>query len=84
MAHHLGNTFDIILQVGIDGDDGIGPLTGGHHTCHNSILMANIARHVDTSHVLVLIVELTDHLPRSVTTTIVDKHHHRVGADKPF
>ena len=78
MAHHLGDTLDVILQVGIDGDDGICPLSGGHHACHDGILMTHITRHVDTLHKLVLRMKLTDDLPRAVAAAIVDKHHHGV------
>ena len=82
VAHHLGDALDIILKVGIDGDDGIGPLTGGHHASHDGVLVAHVAGEVDPLHVFIGGVQLTDNLPRTVATAIVDEDHHGIGADK--
>ena len=45
---HFGNTFAIVvLQVGIERDNGIGPVLSRHHSGHDGILMAGVVGKVD-------------------------------------
>ena len=53
-------------------------------SCHDSILVAHVARHVDASHNLILCMEFTDNLLCTVAAAVIDENHHGVFTDKPF
>ena len=84
MTHHLRNALDVILQIGIDGNHSIGPVAGSHHSGKNGILVPHIAREIDATNILILTMQLFNHLPSAITATVVDKHHHAIVGNQPF
>ena len=82
LTHHLRDTVDVVLQVGVDGDHRVSPLPGSHHPRHDGVLVTHVVRQVDAPHEAVLLVQLADDLPGAVPTAVVHEHHHRVLADE--
>ena len=82
--HHLGNALNVVLQVGINGDDGICPVFGCHHTSHDGILVTYVMSQVNATDKLVFLVQLADNLPSAVAAAIVYKHHHAVAGNQPL
>ena len=78
---HLGDGVDIVLQVGIDGDDGVGLGLERLHACHQGVLVAGIVGQLHTTHLTALLLELTYQRPRRVLGTVVDIGHETAGRD---
>ena len=59
-------------------------LGGGLVFDTSAILVTNIPGEVDAANILILLMQLAYHLPSLVTTSIVDKYHHRVLRNQAF
>ena len=82
--NHLLDGIQIVLQVGIDGNHGIGPFTGSHHASHDGVLVTHIASETDATYIFVFLVQAFYQRPSAVATAVVYKHHHAVGTDLLF
>ena len=82
--HHVTNHLHIILQVGINGNDGIRPSARHFKSRHEGILMAHIIGQIDTADIRVLLVQGNDKRPGAVAATIVDIKDEAVGIRQLF
>lgn len=73
VVDHLRDGLEIILKVGINGDDGIGMVFHRHHAGHDSILVTDVVGKIDAAHERILLLQLADDVPCMVTASIVDK-----------
>ena len=74
-VHHLVNGIDIILKIGIHGNDHIGIFLSDHKPCKQRVLMTAVPAQVYAVKQPVLIMQRLDYAPRGIPGAIVDKHH---------
>ena len=79
VVDHLRNTRPVIvLEVSIEGDDGISPVLGSHHPGHDGILMPHVVCKVDAPYAWIPAVKTGDDFPCTVAAAVIDEHDHRV------
>ena len=80
---HGVDGIDIVLQVGVHGDDAVGAIAQRHQSAQQRVLVAAVAREPDAGKDRVLRVQVGDDLPRLVPRTVVDHADAAQRADRP-
>ena len=82
-CEHGVDGINVVLQIGVHGDDAVGTVAQRHQAAQQRVLVAAVARQADTGKDRVARVQVGNKLPGGVLRAVVDEADAAHGADRP-